>query len=1424
MTETPPHPTRLLKFMAGFARWSLGLLLAFWLLLAAAWGVLHGWIVPRIGDFRPQLQAQAGRALGVPVRIGQITARTEGLVPSVELGDVALLDAQGREALRLPRVVVAVSPRSLLQFGFEQLYIEGPELDVRRERSGRIFIAGLAFRDSGEADSSAADWLFSQTEVAIRGGTLRWTDELRGAPPLALTQVDLVLRNGGWKHAVRLDATPPAEWGDRFTVSGQFRQPLLTTHGGAWQRWSGQLYADFARVDVSRLNQYADVGADVQSGHGALRAWADVQRGAVVGGTADVALADVDATLGPQLQPLQMQSVAGRLGGQRFADGFEFSTQGLQFVLDDGLAWPGGNLTLRRTGQGRPGQEQGELRADRLDLAALSQIASRLPLGDAVHGAVATYAPQGLVSEVQATWRGPMEAPQQYHARGEVTGLALAAQAQGQAQGQGGAAPKVPGVRGASVAFDLTQAGGKATLAVQDGALLLPQVFEEAVVPVDRLHGTVRWQIDGAKLAVQSNDLEFANADAQGEARIDWKTADPAKSSARSRFPGVLDLSGVLTRADGTRVHRYLPLSIPEATRHYVRDAVTAGTASQVQFRVKGDLHDMPFNRPGQGEFRIAAKVKGVTYAYVPPSLQHANELPWPALADLQGDLIFERSTMAVKDATGTFAGASKVRVQRVNARIPDLAHTVVGVEADVRGPLGDMLAMVGTSHIGQLLTGALDQASATGPGQLQLNLSLPISHIDQSKVQGTVTLAGNDVRITPDTPTVSRARGAVQFTETGFTLAGVQGQALGGDVRLEGGMKTVAAASAAATGSAVQVRASGTATAEGLRQASQMGLLSQIARSATGSTPYALTLGVRRGVPEVLVTTSLQGMALALPAPLGKPADTSLPVRFETQLLRESVAATPTGVAAPPLREQMALEVSGLGSVTYVRELGGAQPRVLRGAIALGLSPGESAPMPASGVVANVQLGDVDVQAWESALQAHGSAAAGAYGPAQAAPAPAPAPTPSAAPAATATPATPAAAADYLPSQIALRARTFTMQGRTLHNVVMGGSRDGGTWRGSIDANELSGYLEYHQGTPGDAVQPHLFARLARLSVPQAAATQVDALLDDAPATTALPSLDIVVQDFELRGRRLGRIEIDAQNRSGEDGQREWRLGKFNLIAPEATFTSSGNWALLAGGGGGGAQRRTVMNFRLDIRDSGDLLARFGMADVVRRGKGRLEGQIAWTGAPISPDYRSMTGQMSVNMESGQFLKAEPGLAKLLSVLSLQSLPRRFTLDFRDVFSEGFAFDFVRGDVRVEQGVAITNNLQMKGVNAAVLMEGRADIDRETQDLHVVVVPEINAMTASLVATAINPVVGLGSFLAQVFLRGPLVQAATQEFRIDGTWAEPRIERISRRKPAAATGSNGSSHNGDNSNNGTGNAGDGSGGVGALGPLGEAS
>jgi uncharacterized protein YhdP len=236
----------------------------------------------------------------------------------------------------------------------------------------------------------------------------------------------------------------------------------------------------------------------------------------------------------------------------------------------------------------------------------------------------------------------------------------------------------------------------------------------------------------------------------------------------------------------------------------------------------------------------------------------------------------------------------------------------------------------------------------------------------------------------------------------------------------------------------------------------------------------------------------------------------------------------------------------------------------------------------------------------------------------------------------------------------------------------------------------------------------------------------------------------------------------------------------------PEATLSANGQWAQPPGAAAS-ARRRTSLDFQLDLADSGAFLERLGYGKTLRGGKGRLQGQLAWAGSPFAPDVPSLDGQMSVALEAGQFLRADAGAARLLGVLSLQSLPRRLLLDFRDVFQEGFAFDSIGGDLRLAAGVAGIQSLRMRGVQATVLMEGQADIERETQDLRVFVVPEINAGAASLAYAAVNPAIGLGTFVAQWLLRRPLIAANTREFHITGSWDEPKVERIERKPPEAA-------------------------------------
>ena len=1362
------------------------LVVASWLLFGASWGLLHGWIVPRIGEFRPRFELEASKALGMPVRIGQISAYSSGVIPSIELRDVVLLDKQGREALRLPRMLAAMSSSSLWGGGFEQLFIDQPTLEIRRAADGQIYVGGVDLSQTPGADHAVADWIFSQPELSIKGGTVRWIDEVRNAPPLTLTQVDAVMRNGRRSHSMRLDATPAPQWGERFSLRGIFKQPLLSTEAGRWADWSGQIYAAFDRVDVSRIKQYASLGTfgiDIRTGNGSLRAWADVHKGKLIGGTVDVALKEVNVQLGKTLEALALDSVLGRFGGSQLVNGFAFNTEGLHFNTRDGLNWPGGNLSLIHTGTEGQVEQKNELKADKLDLAALAQIANRLPLGTATHAAITSYAPRGLVETVQARWQTSLKTSTTYSAKGRVTGLELAALPNPAFRANTGTAayrqPGRPGIKGAAIDFDVTQAGGKASVSIALGALDLPGIFEDSLVLLDRLSLEAQWKLTNGKIDTQLRNIKFSSADAEGAAQASWQSGEPAGNSL-----GVLDLQGSLSRGDGAKVHRYLPLVLPEQVRHYVRDAVVQGAVSDVKFKVKGPVDQLPFSNPAQGEFKISAKVTKGVFAYVPTLVQPKGVKPWPALTDVQGELVFNRAALDITGASAKVTGLSSLQLVKADARIPDLMHSAtLDLNAKIKGSLSDALGFVNASPVGSMTGQVLSQAVGSGAGDYGIHLSLPLHAIDKTRVQGTVSLPGNDLQFSPATPLLGRLKGVATFSESGFSVATAQARLLGGDIHFEGGTRapaTTRAAAGAVTGGAdaeagvASFRAQGTLTADGLKQVRDLGFASGIAQYASGSAAYTATLGFRRGAVEVVVSSNLQGMALGLPFPLGKTAESVLPVRFENTLLTSSL------VPGQKLQDQLAMTVGRIASVVYVRDVSGSEPHVIRGSISVGLEPGESTPLPESGVAANINLATVDLDAWEKVLSRSAAGAAASTAP-------------STASSTSRRSLISGASLAYVPTLLAIRAKELKIEGRKLNNVVVGGTREELDWRVNIDATELNGYLQFRQARGGGAGL--VYARLSRLSLGQSTASDVENILDEQPAN--IPALDIVVDDMELRGKKLGRVEIEAINRGAqtvarEGGAREWRLNKLNVILPEAVFKATGNWTAINAEGApprtterqrvAFERRRTVMNFTLDIADSGELLKRFGMNDVIKRGKGKMEGQVGWTGSPLSLDYPSMSGQFNVNIESGQFLKADPGIAKLLGVLSLQSLPRRLTLDFRDVFSEGFAFDFVRGDVNIRQGVAATNNLQMKGVNAAVLMEGSADIARETQDIKVVVVPEINAGTASLIATVINPAIGLGTFLAQFFLRRPLIAATTQEFHIDGSWSNPRITRTERK------------------------------------------
>lgn len=330
---------------------------------------------------------------------------------------------------------------------------------------------------------------------------------------------------------------------------------------------------------------------------------------------------------------------------------------------------------------------------------------------------------------------------------------------------------------------------------------------------------------------------------------------------------------------------------------------------------------------------------------------------------------------------------------------------------------------------------------------------------------------------------------------------------------------------------------------------------------------------------------------------------------------------------------------------------------------------------------------------------------------------------------------------------------------GRRLNDVALLGKRHAEGWQSKVSATELSGEIQWQPQGKGQVI-----ARLARMSLPNAPER---ADIAAAPAET-YPALDIVVEDFNHRSRSLGRLELVAVPQ-GPD----WHIDRLQVKNADATFTADGYWQWQA------RVPRTQLSVRLDVVDVGKLLARLGLPEGIRSTHARINGALSWAGTPHEMDFPTLAGHLVLEVGRGQFLRLDPGIGKLLSILSLQALPRRVALDFKDVFSEGFVFDEILGSIKLQRGVGSTEGFRINGSSAKISMSGEVDFAHETQKLRVRVTPSLGDSVATVTALLGGPVAGLGVFLAQKLLNDPFGQMIAYDYSVTGSWQEPQVTKL---------------------------------------------
>jgi uncharacterized protein YhdP len=215
----------------------------------------------------------------------------------------------------------------------------------------------------------------------------------------------------------------------------------------------------------------------------------------------------------------------------------------------------------------------------------------------------------------------------------------------------------------------------------------------------------------------------------------------------------------------------------------------------------------------------------------------------------------------------------------------------------------------------------------------------------------------------------------------------------------------------------------------------------------------------------------------------------------------------------------------------------------------------------------------------------------------------------------------------------------------------------------------------------------------------------------------------------------------------------------------------------------------RSKFSIELTANNVGRMLDTFGYSGVIVGGQTVAHIEGSWAGAPSSFALARLDGTLKVSMKNGRIPDADPGGARVLGLFNLAAIPRRLAFDFGDLFKSGFSFDAIEGLFTLKDGVAQTQNLEVRSPAADMLLKGSMGLKSKDWDQTIEVTPHVGG-TLALGGALIGGPVGAaaGIFLQGVF-KNQINSVARAQYKVTGSWDNPKVtvlakETVKPKKP----------------------------------------
>ncbi len=824
-------------------------------------------LLPEASGYRESVEHWVSVYLGQPVHITTMDVSLEGLTPTVTLRGVQLMDVANKRVITHFRelrigihLLASLRRRQLVP---ADLTVVGADLVVTRSTAGKISVRGMRIKDMASTAEAASSqgvsnqllrWLFQRNVLALRDSRIQWRDLRHGAPPVLFSDVNLWLHNRGERHQLTGDVRLPRSLGKRLKVA-------IDMHGDVLKPASlgGRFYLLGEGLRPERI------GAPLRLHDATVRAAAlDFQLwGRWAGRHLTRLSGTVDAnqltlsSLPAVGTPLSLTHASARLRWLRTDRGWQLDMDHVRIGFAD-HAWPVSQLQVVRT-LAAPGRDAGvTIGASYLRLDDLSDILRTIPLLDApLRTSLAALAPRGVIHGVRVHWQTPPGgAPVRYQVQARFSALSVKAEG------------RLPGIQRAGGTLWMDNTHGELRLDSTQGTLTLPHLFRQPL-SLNRLAAVVNWQQRAGIWYVHSRDFQLRSPDLRVRGDLLLEMAPKASP--------YLELLVRFDHGDASKVSAYLPAGIMDAdTVKWLDQAFISGQISEGGMVFNGRLADFPFLRE-RGRFLVRFKAKNLLLNYQPG---------WPRLHDLEARARFTGQGLAIDLMHGLIGGG---HLKGVRVGIARFSRPVLTVQGTVQGSTADVVRFLADSPLAHSARKALNAMDVTGKSKTDIVLHIPLSaRLARSHplaVTGQIRLMDSRLQLLDRQLDISHINGVLHFTQHTQRANNIRATLFGAPVRIDvygptNGRRTI-------------IAARGHFVPAALRKNSvfRRNGVDRWLRLLQGTTPWRGTLTLERGkhaIPVRLrVTSELQGLAVVLPAPLGKAARDTRTLAVDMDIIR---------------------------------------------------------------------------------------------------------------------------------------------------------------------------------------------------------------------------------------------------------------------------------------------------------------------------------------------------------------------------------------------------------------------------------------------------------------------------------------------------------------------------------------------------------